>query len=76
MQESIVDAFVIDDGAHIDATHVNCSKLDTKHNSYASFRISVIVDAKMFEHVLRVLNSAGMWAEGALIRIFYTPRSS
>ena len=31
-QGSIVDAFVNDDDAHINAMHVNCSKLDTKNN--------------------------------------------
>ena len=56
--------------------YVNYSKPDTKYNSYASFCVSVTVDATIFEHVLGVLNSADMWAEGALIHRFYTPRSS
>ena len=75
-QESIVDAFVNDDGAHIYATHVNCSKLDRKHDSYASFCVSVTVNVNIFQHVFGVLNSADTWAERALICRFYPPRLS
>ncbi len=74
VHESVIEVFHNDDGGRINATDVNCIKLDTKYDGYASFWVSVTVTVNQFEHVLGVLSSADIWPEEALVRKFYNQK--
>ena len=53
----------------VDAKEVSCSSLKTRHNSYASFKISF--SGVLFKNCLDAEN----WPEGVLVKRYYPPNS-
>ena len=75
VQEFVVEAFVNDGGAQIVSSQVKSTRLDTKFDTYASFRITVTISDIVFDHVLGVLNLANVWPKNALVCKFFSPKS-
>ena len=63
-------------GTVVSANDISCEKLDTKSNTYSSFRLYCHVKANIFKDVADVLLSGDAWPEGVLIRRYFTKRKS
>ena len=50
-------------------SHITCEKLKTKHNSYASFKIDMVVTDST--NIFLPEN----WADGVLVRKYFTPKN-
>jgi len=58
----------------VDNANIKCEKLKTKFDTYASFSVSVLVDAATKADVIQLLMSDESWAKGVLVRRFYINR--
>ena len=71
VQESITDIMKADDGLSVDVSDVTCLSLETKHTSYASFHLSITLNASSYQRAFGILMSADVWPDGALVRRFF-----
>ena len=53
---------------------IKCVKLTTKFDSYASFHLSVFVDASCHRNILQLLMDADSWPCGILVRRFFNDK--
>jgi len=51
--------------------NINCVKLDTKYDSYASFHESLTVKVVHFDNILKCLMVPDMWPFGIIVHRFY-----
>jgi len=58
----------------VDNANMKCEKLKTKFDTYASFAVSVLVDAATKVDVIQLLMSGESWAKGVLVRRFFINR--
>ena len=54
-----------------ESCNINCEKLKTKFNTYASFAVSVLVDVAVKTDVIQLLMSSESWAKGVLVHRFF-----
>ena len=54
---------------------IKCEKLQTKFDTYASFRVSAAVDDSIKDAVINLLMSGDGWPVGVLVRRFYYSRN-
>ena len=59
------------DAGKLSASNVKCVKLDTKYNSYASFHVSLAVNAECFNDIITCVMDPEMWPLGIMVRRFY-----
>ena len=57
--------------SNLSVSKVNCVKLETKYDTYASFHVSVIVNADQFNSILKCLMDPDMWPLGIIVRRFF-----
>ena len=55
----------------VDNANIKCEQLKTKFDPYASFAVSVLVDAATKADVIQLLMSGESWAKGVLVRRFF-----
>jgi hypothetical protein len=75
VEEDVKNVIRADDGLIADVSQVSCVQLKTKHDSYASFHVCILLRDTSFNRAADILMSADIWPVGTLIRRFYSVKN-
>jgi hypothetical protein len=68
---NIIDNLDVLPGIHVDTASIQCERLKTRFDTYASFAATVMVDESVKDSVIEQLMSCEGWPKGVLVRKNY-----
>ena len=74
VEQCATEALMTDDDFNTAEVNIVTEKLQTKHDFYASYHVTVAVCSDSFAHSIKILMSSSSWPEGFLVRRFYPKR--